>query len=145
MIEGFLKTIYPISKEPVEIEITASTIVNLQSQGHDGPNIKIQKIEYQNSILHSGFCTIGNSTRYCTKVILIQINISTLNHHKEFNFSFIPWYFITGFHQWFLSLVEKTNIKKIIIHGCYYYKYFGSWCYNRVLVLWVETLNSWWK
>ena len=51
MIVGFLKTIYPISKEPVEIEITASTIVNLQSQGHDGPNIKIQKIEYQNSIL----------------------------------------------------------------------------------------------
>ena len=28
---------------------------NLQGQGHDGPKVMIQEVEYQNSILCSGF------------------------------------------------------------------------------------------
>ena len=33
-----------------------------QSQGHDGPKLMIQEVEYQNSILCSGFGRSWNST-----------------------------------------------------------------------------------
>ena len=57
IITGFLNTIYLIWEKSL------SQIFNLQSQGHDGPNVKIQRVEYKNSILLSGFGAAGNSTR----------------------------------------------------------------------------------
>ena len=44
--------------------VTASNIFNLESQGHDRPKVIIQEIEYQNSILCSGFGVAWNSTIY---------------------------------------------------------------------------------
>ena len=35
---------------------------NQQGQGHDGPKVIIQEVEYQNSILCSGFGATWNST-----------------------------------------------------------------------------------
>ena len=50
-----------ISKEPVEFGHCIQDF-NQQSQGHDGPKAMIQEVEYQNSILCSGFCATWNST-----------------------------------------------------------------------------------
>ena len=50
-----------ISKEPVEFGHCIQDF-NQQSQGHDGPKVMIQEVEYQNSILCSGFGVAWNST-----------------------------------------------------------------------------------
>ena len=43
-----------ISKEPAEFGHCIQDF-NQQGQGHDGPKVMIQEVEYQNSILCSGF------------------------------------------------------------------------------------------
>ena len=50
-----------ISKEPVEF-VHCIQDLNQQGQGHDGPKVMIQEVEYQNSILCSGFGATLNST-----------------------------------------------------------------------------------
>ena len=48
-------------KEPVEFGHCTQDF-NQQSHGHDGPKAMIQEVEYQNSILCSGFGATWNST-----------------------------------------------------------------------------------
>ena len=50
-----------ISKEPVEFAHCIQGF-NQQSQGHDGPKVMIQGVEYQNTILCSGFAAAWYST-----------------------------------------------------------------------------------
>ena len=51
-----------ISKEPVEFGHCIQDF-NQQSQGHDGPEAMIQEVEYQNSVLCSGFGATWKSTK----------------------------------------------------------------------------------
>ena len=43
--------------------VTASKIFNLESQGQGGTKVKIQRVEYQSSILRSGIGAAGNIAR----------------------------------------------------------------------------------
>ena len=58
---GDITVWFLISKELVEFGHCIQDF-NQQGQGHDGPKVIIQEVEYQNSILCSGFGATWNST-----------------------------------------------------------------------------------